>query len=219
MQTSKEAISTTMQSKQKVASRTRWTILLVPAVLILVAISSRKISLGHGLEDIAEETFGHLGHERIYGHHKRSPLPQTIHISDPASPSAKSLEMTSQSLSPSQTSSQSSSTTPSASQTQQAIPSVPDSANPPILPTPFPQPYDSVGATSNLSTTGCINFFANMTQESSFRTCRALSLLEMNSQEFLQVSEIFLMYILVLCVQIPSLLSRSCHVLLFGFRD
>jgi len=53
----------------------------------------------------------------------------------------------------------------------------------PVLPTPFPQPFDTTLA-ANFSTTSCYDFFLNMTQGDAFRTCRPFSLLLTTSHEF-----------------------------------
>ena len=172
-------LGSVMDDKRRIARRTRWTVLLVPAVLLLVGLSSRHLSRNSALSEL--ESFIHDSPLHIYEHdahhfaHKRSP--QTATLSNSATPSESSL-----------VNSQTPSSTTVVPQTSQTIPTVPDSSNPPPLPTPFPQPYDSTGATTNLSTVGCQNFFTNMTQSIEFRQCRPLSLLEQFSSEFIQVS-------------------------------
>ena len=173
-------LGSVMDDKRRIARRTRWTVLLVPAVLLLVGLSSRHLSRNSALSEL--ESFIHDSpplhiHEHDVHHfaHKRSP--QTATLSNSATPSESSL-----------VNSQTPSSTTVVPQTSQTIPTVPDSSNPPPLPTPFPQPYDSTGATTNLSTVGCQNFFTNMTQSIEFRQCRPLSLLEQFSSEFIQVS-------------------------------
>lgn len=56
----------------------------------------------------------------------------------------------------------------------------------PVLPTPFPQPFDTTLST-NFSTTTCYDFFLNMTQVDAFRSCRPFSLLISTSYAFTQV--------------------------------
>ncbi|EIW82840.1 hypothetical protein CONPUDRAFT_136073 [Coniophora puteana RWD-64-598 SS2] len=60
-------------------------------------------------------------------------------------------------------------------------PTVPSS---PVLPTPFPQPFDTTMST-NFSTQSCYNFFLNMTQTQPFRDCRPFSLLLLHSDKFI----------------------------------
>ncbi|KIJ36352.1 hypothetical protein M422DRAFT_782267 [Sphaerobolus stellatus SS14] len=61
-----------------------------------------------------------------------------------------------------------------------AVPAIPSS---PILPTPFPQPFDTL--TANFSTAGCQAFFLNFTQDEAFRQCRPFSFLLNASSGFL----------------------------------
>lgn len=204
------------ERKARAGRRTRWAVFLVPAVLILVALTraSRYVSipynafdewdaldLGAGGDNVSpisepdvrwteggidlELSVGEQRHDReIMRHHRR----QTLSLADPAAPSSDGLITTSSSPS-SASGSDSASPTTTLSQTQQTIPPVPDAANPPTLPTPFPQPFDTTGSSSNLTTTSCANFFTNMTQNSeAFRTCRPFSLLEQFSNEFIEVS-------------------------------
>ena len=65
------------------------------------------------------------------------------------------------------------------------VPTIPSS--PPVLPTPFPQPFD-VTLTLNFTTNSCQTFFLNMTQSLPFRQCRPFSFLSQVSTAFLQVS-------------------------------
>jgi hypothetical protein len=65
------------------------------------------------------------------------------------------------------------------------VPTVPSS--PPVLPTPFPQAFDSTLG-QNFTTQNCADFFANMTQSAPFRACRPFSLLFRGSASFINVS-------------------------------
>ena len=65
------------------------------------------------------------------------------------------------------------------------VPTIPSS--PPVLPTPFPQPFDTT-LTLNFTTNSCETFFLNMTQSLPFRQCRPFSFLSQVSTAFLQVS-------------------------------
>lgn len=67
------------------------------------------------------------------------------------------------------------------------VPTIPSS---PVLPTPFPQPFDTTLA-NNFTTTSCEDFFTNMTQSLPFRQCRPFSFLSQTSSVFLQVSGSF----------------------------
>lgn len=67
--------------------------------------------------------------------------------------------------------------------TSSIVPAVPQN---PTLPLPFPQPFDTTLST-NFSSNECYNFFLNMTQTTSFRSCRPFSLLLTHSAEFQQV--------------------------------
>ncbi|KAF8439063.1 hypothetical protein L210DRAFT_3403451 [Boletus edulis BED1] len=53
----------------------------------------------------------------------------------------------------------------------------------PVLPTPFPEPFDTT-LSANFSTNSCYNFFLNMTQTNAFRACRPFSLLITTSHAF-----------------------------------
>ena len=60
-------------------------------------------------------------------------------------------------------------------------------SSPPVLPTPFPQPFESTLGL-NFTTNSCTTFFLNMTQTLPFRQCRPFSFLSQASNSFLQVS-------------------------------
>ncbi|KAF8273477.1 hypothetical protein EI94DRAFT_1564108 [Lactarius quietus] len=63
------------------------------------------------------------------------------------------------------------------------VPTIPTSS--PVLPTPFPQPFDTT-FTNNFTTTSCEDFVTNMTQSLPFRQCRPFSFLSQSSSAFLQ---------------------------------
>lgn len=67
--------------------------------------------------------------------------------------------------------------------TNTSVPTVPVN---PVLPVPFPQPFDTTLST-NFSTTECYDFFLNMTQLDPFRSCRPFALLISTSYAFSQV--------------------------------
>ncbi|KAI0064371.1 hypothetical protein BV25DRAFT_1783216, partial [Artomyces pyxidatus] len=64
----------------------------------------------------------------------------------------------------------------------QGIPTIPTS--PPVLPTPFPQPWDTT-LNQNFTSAACQAFVANMTGTAPFRQCRPFSLLSQTSSAFL----------------------------------
>ncbi|KAH9073012.1 hypothetical protein EDB83DRAFT_2360376 [Lactarius deliciosus] len=63
------------------------------------------------------------------------------------------------------------------------VPTIPTLS--PVLPTPFPQPFDTTLA-NNFTTSSCESFFLNMTQSAPFRQCRPFSFLSQTSSAFLQ---------------------------------
>ncbi|KAL5480874.1 hypothetical protein ACEPAI_9815 [Sanghuangporus weigelae] len=237
-----EAIIRDYERKKRTARRTRWAVLLVPAILVLVAFTSRRVSMPFDALDELEEALGRgvdvdanvdvidwmragddasllvplrsevrtdsvvpplqsesERHEQTYRiHHIQNHKRQTLSLTNPAAPSSSilitpdasnsALNSDSGSVSPTGTDSSSSPTT-TVPQTEQTIPPVPDTSNPPVLPTPFPQPFDTTGATSNVTTQACANFFTNMTQTLPFRSCRPFSLLEQFSSEFIEQAQ------------------------------
>ena len=72
------------------------------------------------------------------------------------------------------------------------VPTIPSTS--PILPTPFPQPFDTTLA-NNFTTTTCQTFFTNMTQSPPFRQCRPFSFLSQTSSAFLLVSGSILIFL------------------------
>lgn len=166
--------------KKRTARRTRWTIFLVPVVLILITLSTRYVShpaaldllSSHGASKGWEEWASSVTRWRV---HKRHPNPE---------PQAGGSAVISFAT---PTSSSTSAAVPSSSSTgTQTIPPIP--ASPPVLPTPFPQPLDTT-LSQNFSTVVCQNFFSNMTQSQAFRSCRPFSLLQDTSAEFIQAQD------------------------------
>lgn len=157
------------QSRRKLNLTLRWTIILVPIILIIIAVTTPLIphpvvfdffspTSTPGWKSWSKSLTDWSLHER----HKPAKLTlQPMVLSD-----ASSLPFIKRS-------------TPSAT----PAPTVP--ANP-TLPTPFPQPYDTT-LSSNFSTISCYNFFLNMTQTDSLRSCRPFSLLLTHSQAFTKV--------------------------------
>lgn len=186
----------THHAKLKTARRTRWTILLVPAVLILITASTRYLSHPAALDVFsgyrpsdydswADSLTDWKFHEHRTGHQRREPEPQqgqqvsSFSASIAASVPSAAL---SGSLSASVVSSGS---TPTSTTVVANVPTVP--AQTPVLPTPFPQPFDNLE--QNFSTQGCQAFFLNMLQAEDFRSCRPFSLLLQNSYAFSEAQE------------------------------
>jgi hypothetical protein len=162
------------EMKRQVATRTKWSILLVPAVLILITVSTRYISHPaffdalSGLPDHSSSKPDLLN----WSLHKRHPQPEVDDYSSIAAfPS---------SVPPSLVTSQASTAGPPSATNVPIIPSHP------ALPLPFPQPFDTT-LSQNFSTQSCVNFYTNMTQSPSFRECRSFGLLQQSSSAFLNV--------------------------------
>ena len=148
--------------KHKTTSRVRWSTLAVPAVLLLITVTTRCISHPALLDSFS--AFPHEPHDSSqfydWGLHKEHPNPQ-----HPVVPHAARANI---------------SPTPSVI----AVPTIP--VNPP-LPTPFPQPFDTT-LSNNFSTQACIDFYNNMTLSLPFRRCRPFGLLAAYSSQFIEVS-------------------------------
>jgi hypothetical protein len=145
--------------KRRTASRTRWAILAVPAVLVLITLTTRCISHPALLDSISPFPLGPYDSSVFddWGLHKPHPSPK-----NPVIP-----HVVRANNNPSVT-----------------VPTIPN--NPP-LPTPFPQPFDTT-LSKNFSTQACINFYTNMTLSLPFRRCRPFGLLAEYSSQFIQVS-------------------------------
>lgn len=150
-----------VEVKRSIGRRIRWTVLLVPCIVILITASTRYLLHPKAFDIFSEgtswETLGE--HSWDWTPHKRHPIPRQL---------------------PSSTSSSSPSSTTAANG---PIPTVPSSD--PGIPTPFPQPFDDL--TQNYSSTSCFNFFSNMTNTAAFRSCRPLALLIQSSSDFTEV--------------------------------
>lgn len=90
-------------------------------------------------------------------------------------------QATASSISPSTSPAPTSTTSSLLPAASQVLPTVPSS---PILPTPFPQAFNSI-ITQNFSSSSCLNFFNNMTGSTSFRQCRPFSFLYSTSSVFI----------------------------------
>ncbi|KAF9652659.1 hypothetical protein BDM02DRAFT_2541166 [Thelephora ganbajun] len=144
--------------KRKRTSRLRWSILAVPAVLVLITLTTRYIS--HPVLFDSISGFLHEPHDSAefddWGLHKRHPSPQRGTVLHAARANNNPSSVT-------------------------TVPTIP--VNPP-LPTPFPQPFDTT-LSKNFSTQACIDFYTNMTLSLQFRQCRPFGLLAQYSSQFI----------------------------------
>ncbi|CAL1699644.1 unnamed protein product [Somion occarium] len=166
------------EAKQRTARRTKWTILLVPAILIFITASTRYLSHPAALDKLSTDHHDASWHDwssslKDWSLHKRHPSPDPDPQQDQSSSPAISF--------PSPTASTSVVTSATPSGTDRVLPTIPSS--PPVLPTPFPRPLTAVN--QNFTTLGCQNFFNNMTSSEAFLDCRPFSLLVKSSAEFI----------------------------------
>ena len=182
---------TVQDRKRRTAWRTGLTVMILPLLLALFTLFARFASrpplldLLHGFSpgirvNSATGTVraGYSPHE-LHGLHPRQNRPSTMRSDEPTSTSASSAAGV---VFPSKTPTSPSPQPPPPSGTVPTIPS-----SPPVLPTPFPQPFDTT-LTLNFTTNSCETFFLNMTQSLPFRQCRPFSFLSQVSSSFLQVS-------------------------------
>lgn len=156
------------QSKQKYTLTLRWTIILVPITLIAIGLSTRFFIHPMGFDALSPTS--------IHGWKSWTKSLTDWSLQERHKPTENLLRLvvaSDTSIFPFIKRS-----TPSAT----PAPTVPIN---PILPTPFPRPYDTTLSPS-FSTTSCYNFFINMTQTDAFLSCRPFSLLLTHSQAFIQ---------------------------------
>jgi hypothetical protein len=165
--TTETSMLTVQDRKRQIAWRTGLTVIILPLLLALVTFltrfSSRCLFINF---PIGTARTGHSANA-LY---RRQTGTTTVQSDEPPSTtSAAGVAF------PSQTSTSSS---PSLS-----VPTIPSS--PPVLPTPFPQPFETTLGL-NFTTNSCETFFLNMTQTLPFRQCRPFSFLSQTSSSFLQ---------------------------------
>jgi len=149
-------------TKRRTGRRFLWTAILVPFIVIAFTVYGR---FSTRLVSSASSPLSWHGLISDQSNWKREPQVPTSSIApSPSSPSAPTPAT--------------SSSVPAASQ---VLPTVPSS---PIVPTPFPQAFDSI-ITQNFSTSSCLNFFNNMTASTTFRECRPFSFLYSTSSIFM----------------------------------
>ncbi|KAH9922890.1 hypothetical protein B0H21DRAFT_701385 [Amylocystis lapponica] len=190
-----------LSEKRRIGRRTRWTVLLVPLALIAITLSTRYLTHPAALDVLSpDEHFPDWQEWTMtfsdWRPHKRHPFPDPhpqdtdSNISSTADPSPSAADHPSgtspstDSTYPSSTGTTSPSSASSASTSASTtLPTIPASS--PVLPTPFPQPWDtSLGQT--FSTETCELFFQSMTNDINFRACRPFSLLLQSSSNFIQ---------------------------------
>jgi hypothetical protein len=175
--------------KRRTGWRTYTIAIIFPLLLVLVTLSSRYFTLPrlvHLVAGIFRES--RLSAASAAGARSISVSVHPLHrrqsgiSADPSGIPAPTSTV-SGILFPSQ-STASSSIPPTPSQSvSSTVPTIPTSS--PVLPTPFPQPFDTTLA-NNFTTSSCENFFTNMTQSLPFRQCRPFSFLSQTSSVFLQ---------------------------------
>ena len=147
--------------KRRRTSRIRWSILTVPAVLVLITLTTRYIS--HPILFDSISGFPYEPHNNVefddWGLHKRHSSLEHPAVPHPARADDPSPTVT-------------------------TVPTIP--VDPP-LPTPFPQPFDTTFS-KNFSTQACVDFYTNMTLSLQFRQCRPFGLLTQYSSQFIDVS-------------------------------
>lgn len=190
--------------KRRTGRRFRWAVLIVPLVLVFITASTRYLIHPAAFDVFSSPASGEwsevLAQSKDWRLHKRHPHPLSDGPRDQI-PSVSSAASTSgNSLAPS----------PSPTVTAPlSIPTIPSA--PPVLPTPFPQPFDSQ-LTLNFSSVSCLQFFTNMTNSDAFRRCRPFSLLSQNSATFIDTqSNLTLMNTLVWGTCNTNLGTNQCN--------
>ncbi|KAF7790485.1 hypothetical protein EIP86_001440 [Pleurotus ostreatoroseus] len=203
-------------AKRRAARHTRWTVLLVPAVLIFITLSTHYLSHPAVLDFFSrdrrpESWAAALTDLRPHKRHASpdpNPSPDGASTAAGATDTASSLILQSATLSvaasspPAQSPLSASSAavsfasgSPASSGTGSSSPSTVPVASQTIPPIPtgtpaaLPTPFPQPfdqTMANNYSTVGCQDFMTNMTQASAFRTCRPFSLLLQNSDAFIE---------------------------------
>jgi len=173
-----ESLPFIQDRKRRIAWRTGSMVIIVPLILVLVTLLMRFPSPPLFSRLLAGSSPGIRGHvatgmdgtvHPVHAHHRRQTGASAITPGASSSPNGSNL------IFPTMTST-------SASGPSQTVPTVPMS---PVLPTPFPQAFDTT-LSNNFTTNSCTTFFTNMTESLAFRECRAFSFLSQTSSAFLQ---------------------------------
>ncbi|EJF59743.1 hypothetical protein BD309DRAFT_876085 [Dichomitus squalens] len=166
--------------KKRTARRIRWTVVCVPLVLVFIALSTRYLTHPAAFDALSSSHPATWSTLQDWTPHKRHAAPEPVPDTTGFATTIANSKPTGSSLS----------LAPSAS----AVPTQVDSGNtkvpsaPPVLPTPFPQAFDSTFNT-NFQTVACENFMTNMTQTPAFLKCRPFSLLASDSNAFITQSQ------------------------------
>jgi hypothetical protein len=179
-----------LDRKRRTAWRTGLTVISLPLLLALAALltrfTSRPLFLGL-LAGLSPGPRVHLATETgrplhsAHALHRRQTGARTMRSDAPSTSGAAGIVF------PTPSTTSNSPPPPPTTPTPPSgpVPTIP--SEPPVLPTPFPQPFDTTLGT-NFTTNSCENFFLNMTQSLPFRQCRPFSFLSQTSTHFLQVS-------------------------------
>ncbi|KAM6503503.1 hypothetical protein JOM56_000446 [Amanita muscaria] len=179
------------QQKKAVGRQTKWSILLVPFVLIAITASTRYFT-HPAVFDLF--TSGFSSTVNVAALHKRHgggdlrrrddawQSDSSSGLAPTASGGAGNSGGSSGTVTGSASATPSTAPSTTSSPTSQPLPTI--LSNPPTLPTPFPQPFSAGIPTDNMSI-GCLNFFNAMANAVSFRQCRPFSLLLQSSDEFI----------------------------------
>ncbi|KAF9467744.1 hypothetical protein BDZ94DRAFT_1287463 [Collybia nuda] len=143
------------EKKRAIGRRTIWTVLAVPLVIILITASTRYFTHPVAFDIFSQDP---AWHSLV-----TTTGIWTPHKRHPAPEPQKSGSPTPTTL------------------VNAPLPTIPTNA---ILPTPFPQPFDS-DITQNFSSISCFSFFSNMTNAPAFRSCRPFSMLQQSSSDFI----------------------------------
>ena len=156
-----------IQAKRAVSRRTKRTVIAVPLILILITFTTRSLTHPTFLDFIDTASPSLSG----WSLHKRQPEPM------PQAGASNSIAFPTTAV-------PTSTPVPAPAPTAQQLPTIPSTA--PTLPNPFPQPFES-SLQANFTSLSCQNFFLNMTNINSFRSCRPFSLLLQSSESFAEV--------------------------------
>jgi hypothetical protein len=172
------------EAKRVTAQRTKWAVLAVPLVLVLITLTTRYLTHPAALDVLSGSRGLNSWSPTLltdWRPHKRHPSPQSLamaslgsSIAFPTAPPSSSAAALPAATSISQT----------LNASTQSVPLIPSVA--PSLPSPFPQAFDTP-LEANFSTVGCQNFFTNMTNSDALNSCRSFSLLLQSSQAFSEV--------------------------------
>ncbi|CCL98222.1 uncharacterized protein FIBRA_00216 [Fibroporia radiculosa] len=177
--------------KRRTARHTRWTVLLIPLVLIIITLSTRYLSHPAVLDVLSPDSYPpgwqNLAMSLLNGQSPRHGRHSKRGQESGATSTVISFQNTSSLPTPTSSSPSTSASSSTPSSTGDASSSVPSIPTAPVLPTPFPQPFTALPQT--FSTESCQVFFENMTQAEPFRECRPFSLLFQSSEEFLEAQK------------------------------